>query len=867
MDKKLYNYFAFISYQRKDEETARWLHHQIEHYNLPVSLVENRVDVPKEMRPLFLDEAELSGGNLSEAISRALADSRYLIVICSPNSGKSPWVNKEIMTFIESGRTEMIFPLIIDGIPYSGDPETECFPEALRSLRNTPEERLGISMKNGQEIASVKLISCLIGVNFDQLWQRYEREKEKERQRLISEKRRLQRLESRYLTEKAADVLDKGDAATACLLALRALPANLSDPEDRPYVPEAEAVLRKAAISRYDVLHGHTAGVASAVSSPDGKLLASASWDGTVKIWDMESGALLHNLTIHTGSVNSVCFTQDGDCVLTASSDGTVKITDIRSNETRLSLDQMCKASCAVFSHDERYIASGDESGSICIWDTETGDLYKEMVGHEKCVNSVKFSKWGKHILSASEDSTVKIWNIEDETCIRTFEVHSGPVNSAEFGNDEKWVLSASDDMTIKIWDTSTGEVVKTITGYLDVVSYAEFSRDGKYILSSSWNTTIKVWDVESGNLIRTYEGHTLAVSTARFSNDGTFIISASWDHTVRLWDFMKRQEEYILDDTSGSKTLYSLAFCNDGKNIITTSSSNELRLWDIKTRSVIRTYTGHTGSIRHIAVSPDGKMFASASEDKTVKLWDFDKEEAIKTFSGHHNDVNHVCFTTDGKHLVSASMDNYAIVWDISKGEAAQWIPGGQDVVEKVFYDQEHKEIIATTMNRILIYDAETLNRKKLMRVQTNVISSPYILHYHNRRLILGSGTGDGSLMIWDMDTETIIRVIPNKHNKSIHFAEFTDDGKYILSAETLGVMKVIDAESGEDIWSPDSGYCSMAFLAFCPDRKYLAACGTDGQIRIYPFQPLQELIDETRERFSNRELSEEIKKRFYID
>ena len=211
--------------------------------------------------------------------------------------------------------------------------------------------------------------------------------------------------------------------------------------------------------------------------------------------------------------------------------------------------------------------------------------------------------------------------------------------------------------------------------------------------------------------------------------------------------------------------------------------------------------------------------------------------------------------------------MNNYAIVWDISKGEAAQWIPGGQDVVEKVFYDQEHKEIIATTMNRILIYDAETLNRKKLMRVQTNVISSPYILHYHNRRLILGSGTGDGSLMIWDMDTETIIRVIPNKHNKPIHFAEFTDDGKYILSAETLGVVKVIDAESGEDIWLPDSGYCSMAFLAFCPDRKYLAACGTDGQIRIYPFQPLQELMDETRERFSNRELSEEIKKRFYID
>ena len=867
MDKKLYNYFAFISYQRKDEETARWLHHQIEHYNLPVSLIENRVDIPKEMRPLFLDEAELSGGNLSEAISRALSDSRYLIVICSPNSAKSPWVNKEIMTFIESGRTEMIFPLIIDGIPYSGDPETECFPEALRSLRNTPEERLGISMKNGQEIASVKLISCLIGVNFDQLWQRYEREKEKERQRLISEKRRLQRLESRYLTEKAADVLDKGDAATACLLALRALPANLSDPEDRPYVPEAEAILRKAAASRDNILHGHKAGVASIAPGPDGKLLASASWDGTVKIWDMDSGALLYDLTVHEKNVNSVCFTQDGNRVLTASSDGTVKITDIRSNEIILSLDQLCIASCAVFSHCEKFIASGDKEGTICIWDAETGDLIGELAGHEKWVGSVMFSKCGKHLLSASEDGTAKIWNIGDESCIRTFEVHSGPVNSAEFHNDDKWVLSAGDDKTIKVWDTATGEVIQTLTGHDDVVSYAGYSRDGKLILSTSWDKTIKIWNAGNGNPIRTYKGHTLAVSTARFSNDGTFMISASWDHNIRLWDFRERMEEYILGDRSSFHSIYSLAFCNDGNNIIATSNGKDIRLWDLKTRSVIRTYTGHTGTIRHIAVSPDGKMFASASEDKTVKLWDFNKEEAVKTFTGHHKAVNHVCFTTDGKHLLSASMDHYAMIWDISKGEIASWIAGGQDVMEKVFYDREHKEIIATTTCRIHVYDGETLDLKKRLTVRTNAISSLYISHFHNRRILLDSGTGDGSLAIWDMDTESIVRIIPNKHNQPIHYAEFANDGKYILSAAHWGGMKISDAENGEDIWSWHSDSGSMTCLTFSPDMKQMAAGGADGKIHIFPIQPLQELIDDTRERFSNRELSEYLKKIFYID
>ncbi|MGM9762540.1 MAG: TIR domain-containing protein [Candidatus Cryptobacteroides sp.] len=867
MNNHSYRYFAFISYQRNDEEIARWLHHQLEHYRLPVNIIKDREGIPKEMRPLFLDEAELSSGNLSEAISQALSDSKNLIVLCSPNSAKSSWVNKEVQTFIESDRTNMIFPVIIDGVPYSGVPETECFPEALKSLRNSPKERLGINMKNGLEIASVKLISALLGVNFDQLWQRYEREKEEERQRLINEKHRLQRLESRYLAEKAEELLNKMNSASACLLALRALPADLSDPEDRPYVPEVEAILRKATTYRDDVLHGHTAGVASVASSLDGKLLASASLDGTIKIWDIDSGAQLHSLTVHKGNVNSVCFSQDGACILTASSDGTVKITDIKSNDIKLSLDQLCKASCAVFSYNGKYIASGDEEGTICIWKAETGSLCRELTGHEKWVSSVRFSQSGKYILSASEDGTVKIWNVKNGSCVRTFEVHSGPVNSAEFSRDERSVLSAGDDRTIKVWNSDTGEVMQTLTGHEDVVASAQYSRDEKFILSASWDKTIRIWDAKSGNEIRIYKGHTLAVSTARFSNDGSFIISASWDQTIRLWNFRKRQEECILDDRSGFQTLYSMAFCNDSRHIITSSNNKDIRLWDIKTRSSIRTYTGHTGTIRHIAVSPDGKMFASASEDKTIKLWEFDKEEAITTFTGHLAPVNHVSFTTDGKYLLSASMDHYAMVWDISKGKIVQWIPGGQEVVEKVFYDQKHKEIIATTMNRILIYDAETLDRKKLMRVRTNAISSPHISHFHNRRLILDSGTGDGSLAIWNMDTETIVRVIPNKHNDPIHYAEFSDDGKYILSTAHRGGVKVSDAESGEDIWSFHSDNGSMTSLVFSPDKKHLAACGADGKIHIYPFQPLQELIDKTRERFINRELSEELKKRYYID
>lgn len=121
-------YFAFISYQRKDEEWADRLRNKLEHYRLPSSVRKQNASLPKEIRPIFRDALELAGGVLAKEIEAALQQSKYLIVICSPNSARSPWVNKEIQTFIDLGREDRIIPFIIDGTPFSDDEETECFP-------------------------------------------------------------------------------------------------------------------------------------------------------------------------------------------------------------------------------------------------------------------------------------------------------------------------------------------------------------------------------------------------------------------------------------------------------------------------------------------------------------------------------------------------------------------------------------------------------------------------------------------------------------------------------------------------------------------------------------------------------------------
>ena len=155
MNKETKNkYFAFISYNHEDEEWAIWFQHEMEHYHLPITL-NGHDDLPKVFRPVFRDTDELKAGNLPEQIYNALASSSYLVVICSPNSSKSEWVNKEIIEFIEIGKNKgvdnirNIFPLIVDGEPHAQDSLQECFPQALLYLQDN-EERIGGNVNEGR---------------------------------------------------------------------------------------------------------------------------------------------------------------------------------------------------------------------------------------------------------------------------------------------------------------------------------------------------------------------------------------------------------------------------------------------------------------------------------------------------------------------------------------------------------------------------------------------------------------------------------------------------------------------------------------------------------------------------------------------
>ncbi len=178
---KQFGNYAFISYKREDERWAKWLQHKLETYRLP-AVIRTQADMRSPyLRPVFRDNTDLSGGGLASQLRSELDDSRYLIVICSPAATKSAWVNAEIQTFIDEGRTDHIIPFVVDGTPRAKNPADEAFPPALLALP-PDKELLGINVHEvGTERAFIRLVATMLNVKFDMLWQRHRRRQRRNR--------------------------------------------------------------------------------------------------------------------------------------------------------------------------------------------------------------------------------------------------------------------------------------------------------------------------------------------------------------------------------------------------------------------------------------------------------------------------------------------------------------------------------------------------------------------------------------------------------------------------------------------------------------------------------------------------------------
>ncbi|KAK0632942.1 hypothetical protein B0T14DRAFT_542129 [Immersiella caudata] len=447
-------------------------------------------------------------------------------------------------------------------------------------------------------------------------------------------------------------------------------------------------------------LEGHSDGVWSVTFSPDSKLIASGSYDKTVKIWDVATGACTQTLEGHSHGVRSVTFSPDSKLIASGSYDKTVKIWDVATGAcTQTFKGHSHRVRSVTFSPDSKLIASGSRDKTVKIWDVATGACTQTLEGHSHGVWSVTFSPDSKLIASGSYDKTVKIWDVATGACTQTLEGHSDGVQSVTFSPDSKLIASGSYDKTVKIWDVATGACTQTLEGHSDGVWSVTFSPDSKLIASGSYDKTVKIWDVATGACTQTLEGHSDGVQSVTFSPDSKLIASGSYDKTVKIWDVATGACTQTFEGHSDG--VQSVTFSPDSKLIASRSYDKTVKIWDVATGACTRTLKGHnhwvqsvTHGVRSVTFSPDSKLIASGSIDKTVKIWDVATRACTQTLKGHSDGVQSVTFSPDSKLIASGSIDKTVKIWDVATGACTQTLEGHSHGVQSVTFSPDSKLI-----------------------------------------------------------------------------------------------------------------------------------------------------------------------------
>lgn len=451
--------------------------------------------------------------------------------------------------------------------------------------------------------------------------------------------------EGRLLFEPGADVTALAESEGLVAVGFRDGAVAIIDPERRST----------------RTLGGHAAEVRALEFSPDGSRLASASFEGRVILWPLDSMEPARVFDEHDERVTGLRFSPVGRYLASASWDGTVRVRDLETSEISTLRGHGQVVTDLDFAPSGRLLVSASWDTSVRLWPVDPSGR-AVLSGHEIGVHAVDFSPDGRSIASGGHDDELRLWDLRTREA-QVLAGHGDNVYRVRFSPNGRWLASSSDDRTVRLWPADGG-TPRILRGHLGDVEELAFSQDGRWLASAGREGDLFLWPVAGGEAVK-LDGHRRAVSGLGFVVGGR-LATAGLDGRVLLWPLGPGTPRRLLE---GASPVRALDVTRDGNRLAAAGGQGELWVWALPEGRRLHHLTGLVEP-DVVRLSPDGTHAAVASAQRGLWLCNL-AYELCDELEGHEARVFDLEFSPSGRALVTGSGDHGVRLFDVETHES----------------------------------------------------------------------------------------------------------------------------------------------------------------------------------------------------